>query len=306
MLNFKSISDLLAVFPNEQSIIKYLEKQKWGDKVISPYDPNSKVYFCPSNNQYKCKNTGKFFNVKTGTAFANTKLPLRKWFLTAYLFTSHKKGISSCQLAKYLNITQKSAWHLLDDLRDNIKQANFIKEMLKDFVEIDETFVGGKNKNRHWDKKIPQCQGRSWKDKVPVLGMIERNGRLIAQVVQNTQQNTIEPIIRESIKRGSNIYTDEWLAYKDLYKWFNHSIVNHRIKQYVNGEASTNSIEGFWSHLKRGIYGTYHWISRKHTQKYIDEFALRFNTRKRNEQEKFDLVLSALVGKSLSYRGLFF
>jgi len=299
MFNFKSISDLLTVFPNEQTIINYLEKHRWNGNVISPYDPNSKVYFCPSINRYKCKNTGKFFNVKTGTAFANTKLKLRDWFLAAYLFTSHKKGISSCQLAKNLNITQKSAWNLLDDLRSNLKQSNFIKDMLKDFVEIDETFIGGKNKNRHWNKKVPNSQGRSWKDKVPVLGMLERDGNLVAQVVQNTKQETIEPIIKANVKQGSNVFTDEWHAYKDLSKWLNHQIVNHSIKQYVNKNASTNSIEGFWSHLKRGI-NTYHWISKKHTQKYVDEFAFRFNTRKHSEQERFDLVISSVISKGLT------
>ena len=251
MSKFKSISGLLTVFPTEQAIIDYLEKQRWNGNVISPYDPNSKVYFCPSINQYKCKNTGKFFNVKTGTTFANTKLKLRDWFIATYLFTSRKKGISSCQLARNLNITQKSAWYLLDDLRDNIKQSNFVKVMLKDFVEIDETFIGGKNKNRHWNKKVPNSQGRSWKDKKPVLGMLERNGKLIAQVVQNTQQNTIEPIIKANVKQGSNVFTDEWFAYQDLSKWFSHQIVNHSIKQYVNKNASTNAIENAWSHLKR-------------------------------------------------------
>lgn len=303
MFNFKSISELLATFPNEQTIIKYLEKHRWNGNVISPYDPTSKVYFCPSINRYKCKNTGRFFNVKTGTAFANTKLKLRDWFIAAYLFTSHKKGVSSCQLKKYLGITQKSAYYLLDDLRSNLKQSNFIKDMLKDFVEIDETFIGGKNKNRHWDKKVPNSQGRSWKDKIPVLGILERGGKLVAQVVQNTKQETIEPIIKANIKQNSNVFTDEWHAYKDLYKNFNHQIVNHSIKQYVNKNASTNSIEGFWSHLKRGI-NTYHWISKKHAQKYVDEFVLRFNTRKCSEQERFEFMLSSMVGKSLSYSQL--
>jgi transposase-like protein len=129
-------------------------------------------------------------------------------------------------------------------------------------VEIDETFIGGKNKNRHKDKKVPHSQGRSWKDKVPVLGILQRDGNLITQVIPNTRQNIIEPIIRNNVKQNSNVYTDEWFAYQDLGKWFNHQIVNHRIKQYVNGKASTNSIEGFWSHLKRGINGIYHQVSK--------------------------------------------
>ena len=171
-------------------------------------------------------------------------------------------------------------------------------------MEIDETFIGGKNKNRHQNKKVPRSQGRSWKDKVPVLGMLERGGNLITQVVQNTQQNTIEPIVNENIKKGSNVFTDEWHAYKDLNKQFNHQVVNHSAKEYVNKKAHTNSIENFWSHLKRGIYGTYHWISKKHLSKYVDEFTLRYNTRKYEERERFNLVLASVVGQRLTYQQL--
>jgi transposase-like protein len=176
--------------------------------------------------------------------------------------------------------------------------------MLKNNVEIDETFIGGKNKNRHWDKKIPHSQGRSWKDKVPVLGMLERGGNLITQVVSNTQQRTIEPIIEANINQGSNVFTDEWYAYRDLYKRFNHQIVNHSAKEYVNKMAHTNSIENVWSHFKRGIYGTYHWVSKKHLHSYVDEFTLRFNTRKHEERERFDLVLASVVGQRLTYQQL--
>jgi len=176
--------------------------------------------------------------------------------------------------------------------------------MLKEVVEIDETFIGGKNKNRHWNKKVPNSQGRSWKDKTPVLGMLERDGNLITKVVPNTQKDTLEPIISVNIKKGSEVYTDEWHAYRDLDQQFNHQIVNHSISQYVNKNVSTNSIECFWSHLKRGINGTYHWISKKHTQKYTDEFTLRFNTREYNEKNRFDLVLLSSVSKRLTYREL--
>lgn len=298
-----SIYDLLAVFPTEQTIIDFLEKQRWNGKPVSPYDPTSKVYKC-ANNWYKCKNTKKFFNVKTGTVFSRSKIPLKKWFIAMYLFASHKKGISSVQLAKDIGISQKSAWYLLDDLRDGLEQSNFIKELLKGLVEIDETFIGGKNSNRHKNKKVPHSQGRSWKDKVPVLGMLERNRTLIAQVVPNTQQSIIEPIIKSYVKKGANIHTDEWLAYQNLHQWFNHQIVNHRRKQYVNGEATTNRIENVWSHLKRTIYGTYHWVSKKHLQKYVDEFTFRYNTRKNSIKERFDLLLSSATDKNLTYKEL--
>ena len=176
--------------------------------------------------------------------------------------------------------------------------------MFKGFVEVDETYLGGSNSNRHWNKKVPNSQGRSWKDKTPTIVIIKRSGNVIDQVVPNVKQDTLEPIIRANVKEGSNVYTDEWLAYNGLGKWYNHQIVNHRIKQYVNGKASTNSAENFNSHLKRGIYGTYHWVSKKHLPKYLDEFTMRFNTRKYTEQDRFDLLLSSTAGKRLTYREL--
>jgi len=220
-----------------------------------------------------------------------------------YKIVINRKGISSHQLAKDTDITQKSAWFVLQRLRYSF-QSPIFETMLDGVIEIDETFVGGKNKNRHWDKKVPNSQGRSWKDKVPVLGIIKRNGNLITQVINNTQQQTIEPIIKAKVKDGSNVYTDEWFAYKDLYKWFDHQIVNHRIKQYVNGKVSVNSIESSWACLKRSIYGIYHQVSKEHLPKYVDEFTFRFNTQKNKTQETFNLALLSAVGKSLSYREL--
>ncbi len=302
-LDTKSLFSLLSSSPTEQDCIDYLERIVWGGKPpISPFDPTSKVYKC-ANNQYRCKNTGKYFNVRSTTIFRNSNISLRKWFVALYLLSSQKKGISSCQLAKFLKITQKSVWFMLHRLRRAFKSPIF-KDMLKGFVEIDETYVGGKNKNRHWNKKVPNSQGRSWKDKTPILVIIQRGGDVITQVVPNAKQETLEPIVRKYVEGGSNVYTDEWLAYNGLYKSYNHQIVNHRIKQYVNGNASTNTAENFNSHLKRGISGIYHQISKKHSQSYANEFAFRYNTRKHEEQERFDLALLSGVGKSLTYREL--
>lgn len=305
VLKLESLFDFLKSNPSEQDCIDYFEERRWKGNVISPFDPTSKVYKCKSRkNWYKCKNTNKYFTVKTGTIFRNSNLSLQKWFLALYLLSTYKKGISSCQLAKEIKTTQPTAWFVLHRLRDTFDLPEF-KTMLENSVEIDETFIGGKNKNRHWNKKIPHSQGRSWKDKTPLWGGIDREtGRLICQVVPNTQQETLEPIVRANVKEGSAVYTDEWFAYKDLGKWYEHQIVNHRIKQYVNGGASTNSIEGFWSHFKRGINGIYHWISKKYIQNYANEFTFRYNTRKYGEQERFDLVLSSAVGKCLTYQQL--
>lgn len=299
---FKSVFDLIKAFPTEQSCIDHLEKLQWNGNVVSPFDPSSKVYKC-AGNKYKCKNTGKYFNVRTNTVFDNTKIPLQKWFMALYVFSSHKKGISSHQLAKDISVTQKSAWFMLHRLRYAFDHPNF-KAVLSEHVEIDETFVGGKNKNRHKSKKVENSQGRSHKDKTPVLGMIQRDGNLITKVVPDTAQVTILPIIKENILPGTFVYTDEWQAYNNLNKHYNHSRVNHGAKEYVNQMAHTNGIENFWSHLKRGIDGIYHWVSRGHLQAYVDEFTLRFNTRKFDTQSRFDLILVGIAGKRLKYQDL--
>lgn len=211
-------------------------------------------------------------------------------------------GNSSYNLKKSIGVSQRTAWYMLDRLltaNDFFLLKNLIK--LKGVCEIDETYTGGKNKNRHWDKKVPHSQGRGWKDKVPALVMIEKGGDAIARVVPNVKQQTLELIIRNNIEEGSTVNTDEWLVYEDLWKWYNHQIVNHGKKQYANGETSVNSAENYNSHFKRSIYGTYIHMSKKNTQKHVSEFTTRYNLRKyKNEQEKFNLVLTSIVkGKAI-------
>jgi len=301
LFQFENLSELLDFFSSEQKCIDYLEKILWNNKPVSPFDPTSKVWKC-SNNQYTCKNTGKRFNIKKGTIFENSKISLRNWFVSLFLLYSNKKGISSLQLPKYFKTTQKTAWFILHRLRD-VCDTPLFKKMFGGDVEIDETYVGGSNTNRHWDKKVLHSQGRSGKDKTPMLVIMERKGNVIVEKVPNVEQKTLEPIIRTYVEDGSTVYTDEWKAYNGLKKWYNHGIVIHRKKQYVNGNASTNSAENFNSHLKRTIY-TYHWISKKHSQRYVNEVAFRYNTRKWSEKNRFDLVLSLTEGKRLTYQQL--
>ncbi|WP_165027242.1 IS1595 family transposase [Dysgonomonas sp. ZJ279] len=297
--DFKSIFELLEMFPDEQSCIDYLEEKRWGGDVVSPFDDSSRVYKC-KNNRYRCKNTGKYFNVRTNTLFDNTKVGLRKWFLAIYLVTSHKKGISSCQLAKDLRVTQKTAWFILQRIRTCFEIEEDIE--LDGVVEIDETFVGGKNKNRHWNKKVPKSQGRSFKDKTPVFGMLQRNGIVIARVVPDTSVKSLLPHILKHIRKGSTIYTDEW-NYGNLSEKYNHDYIHHGARIYAQGEVYTNTLEGFWSIFKRGIMGIYHITSRKHLQKYVNEFVFRYNTRKISEKGRFDLLLQN-TERRLKYKDL--
>ena len=248
---------------------------RWNGNVISPFDSTSKVYKC-AKNKYKCKNTGKYFNVKTKTIFEDTKIKLLKWFMALYVFSSHKKGISSHQLAKDIGVTQKTAWFMLHRLRYAFDHPNF-KKMLENEVEVDETYLGGDNKNKHTGKKVKGTQGRSTKDKSAIFGMIERGGNVIAKQVDDVSTDTLQNLIYDNVKTNSTISTDEWKSYIGLNLNYKHLTVNHGAKEYVNMMAHTNNIECFWSHLKRGVDGIYHWVSKKHLQSYIDEFSLRFN-----------------------------
>lgn len=298
--NFKSILDLIKAFPDEQTCINHLETLRWNGNVVSPFDETSKVYKC-KDNKYRCKNTGKYFNVKTNTIFDNTKLGLQKWFLAIYIVTSHKKGISSLQLGRDLDITQKSAWFMLQRIRKCFGIEN--ENELDNEVEADETYIGGKNKNRHSYKKVENSQGRSSKDKTSVVGMVEREGKLNAKAVENVKHETLSREIINNVKESAKLYTDEWLGYKGLERIYDHSIVKHNQSQYVVGRIHTNTIEGFWSLLKRGIVGIYHFTSKKHLQKYVDEFVFRYNTRNHSTENRFNLLLSNLENR-LTYKTL--
>lgn len=294
--DFNSIIDLIKAFPTQQSCIDHLEQLRWNGNVVSPFDSESKVYNC-KGNKYKCKNTGKYFNVKTNTIFDNTKIELQKWFLGIWLVTSHKKGISSLQLGRDLNITQKSAWFMLSRIRQCFGIDN--DTQLDNEVEADETFVGGKNKNRHANKKI---KGSS-DDKAPVLGMVERNGKVIAKQIPNTTYETLSIEILKSVKETAKLYTDEYTSYKRLKRVYDHQVVKHSQYQYVQGRVHTNTIEGFWSLLKRGIVGIYHFTSKKHLQLYVDEFVFRYNSRTSSEAMRFNLFLQNIENR-ITYKDL--
>lgn len=300
MKSAKGILSFTDTFPNEESCIKYFENLRWKNGVVSPFDKTSKVYKC-KGNKYRCKNTGKYFDVKTGTVFANTKLPLRYWFYAMFLFLSHKRGVSSCQLSRDLGITQKTAWNMLNKIREYMSVLN--NGRLSGEVEIDETFVGGKNKNRHADKKVKACQGRSFKDKVPVFGILQRGGGIIAKVVDNTRAKTLAPYITKYVKENSIVYTDGW-DYGSLNMSYIQRSVDHGVGYYGTSfvtndgefiQISTNNIENAWSHLKRTIFGTYYHVSKKHMQKYVDEFVFRFNTKYHSDNQRFDLYLQHIA-----------
>lgn len=301
---FKNLIEATQYFSDKQTCIDYLTQLRWGGSVCCAHCGNGKVYELKgANKRYKCAECRKQFSATKGTIFENSPISLQKWFVAIYILTSHKKGISSCQLAKDISVTQKTAWFMLQRIRFALETSSFDVPVMDSVVECDETYIGGKNKNRHASKKVSKAQGRSTKDKAPVFGLVERNGRVIAMKVPDTQKDTIQPIIEAHVEAGTKVNTDEWMAYKGLDKRFSHSVVKHGEGIYVVGDSHTNTIEGFWSLLKRGILGIYHQISVKHLDRYIDEFEFRYNTKDNSEFERFNNMLS-LSNKRLPYSDL--
>jgi transposase-like protein len=306
--SFKSFAQMLEALPDDNSCREYLEQIRWEGTPVCIHCgvQSDKHYKLKTKGEfkglYKCNSCRERFTVKVGTMFEGSNISLRKWFIAIYIFSSHKKGISSHQLASDLGITQKSAWFMLQRIRYAFSVKS--EEKMQGVVQADETFVGGKNKNRHADKKVADSQGRSVKDKTPVFGILQTSGKVHTTVIPDTKAKTIKPIIENMVSNGSIMVTDEWHAYKTLSKEYAHIVVNHKEKEYVRDGFHTNGIENFWSLLKRGIYGIYHHTSPKHLHRYCDEFAFRFNSRKIESGERFDFSLRNTENRRLTYKQL--
>lgn len=301
-LKFNNLFDLLKVFSTEEKCVEFLRQTKWANGEFCPYCGCQKLYAFSNGKTFKCADCRKRFSIRVGTIFEDSKIPLQKWFMALYLLTAHKKGISSCQLAKDIGVTQKTAWFMLHRLR-HASQTKAFNAPLKNHVECDETYIGGKEKNKHKDKRTPNTQGRNTKTKTPVIGMVERGGSVRAMSVEDVKQNTMLRTIVENVLIGSNIHTDEFRSYNGIESFYNHKVVQHSAGQYVDGDCHTNTIEGFWSLLKRGIFGIYHHVSRKHIDKYLNEFTFRYNSRKTPDNLRFGMYFENCFGR-LTYKDL--
>ena len=295
-----SLITFFEQYPNEESAVKYFESLRWQDGIRCPYCGSVHISDCKGKAPmpHRCRDCRKFFSVRVGTILSDSKLPLQKWLLAIYILTNSKKGISSIQLSEYLNCTQKTAWFLAHRIREAWLSQS---DKFTGIVEVDETYIGGVEKNKHNSKKLHS--GRGSKGKTPVVGLKSRDGKVKAYAAEKTDKATLTSAIRNNVEKGSTVYTDQYKAYNGL-KEFKHKRVNHSADEYKRGQVHTNGIESFWATLKRGYYGIYHQWSDKHLQRYVDEFAARFNMRDKTVLERLRSVVINGINKHLSYKEL--
>jgi transposase-like protein len=300
-----SMYQLFEMLPTEESARAYLEGRLWRDGIACPYcKGQDRIHVC-GNGYYRCEACNRVrFTVRTGTIFERSHIPLQKWIYAMYALVTARKGISSLQLAKEIGVTQKSAWFMLQRLREAMSAPDSI-DKLRGIVELDECFIGGKEGNKHEGKKLRA--GRGSVGKTAVLGMRQRGGRTIAAPIEERSLQTITKAVHDNVEIGSQLYTDDHMLFGDLDGlFFRHDAVNHSAGQYAIGPASTNSIESVWAVLKRGIHGVYHQVSAKHLARYVNEFAFRLNEGdvKLHTLQRLDSFIDAVAGKRLTYKAV--
>lgn len=282
----------------------YMARIKWpAGKPICPKCGEARIAEIDDGKRLRCKDCRAKFSYKVGTIFEDSPLGLDKWFVAVWSIANCKNGISSHELGRALEVTQKTAWFMLHRIREAMKTGTFFK--LKGEVESDETFIGGEARNMHAGKREKKIRGRGTVSKTIVHGLLERSepSQVRASVVGSTDANTLLPEVRRNVEYGANVYTDGHTGYAELCLTHCHETVDH-IEKYVAGRVHTNGLENFWSLLKRGLKGTYVAVAPYHLKRYVDEQAFRFNKRLGSDATRFLEALSGVVGKRLTWREL--
>jgi transposase-like protein len=303
-----SLQEAVEYFSNPDNCREYVVARRWPNGVECPTCGCKDVVFLANQNRWQCRNkhSKRQFSLKTGTIYEDSPLGLDKWLVATWLVSNCKNGVSSCEVGRALHITQKTAWFMDHRIRFSLGMGPGNK--LSGQVEADETYIGGKARNMHADKRAEKITGTGGKDKAAVMGILERGPKSVGskvrvKVIDNAKKKTLQSEIRDHVLAGSAVFTDALKSYEGLDE-FQHEVVDHAV-EYVRGEVHTNGLENFWSLLKRGIHGTYVSVEPFHLFRYLDEQAFRYNNRKGlNDGERFDIAVRRIFGKRLTWNQL--
>ncbi len=295
-----TLQEAVLYFASADNCREYLVARRWADGVTCPRCGSQKVLFQPKYNRWQCgsKHDLRQFTAKTGTIFEDSPLGLDKWLMAMWMVVNCKNGVSSYEIAKAVGVTQKSAWFMDHRIREALGMA--ARHKLCGEVEADETFIGGKARNMHVSKRKRRITGTGTKDKVAVMGVLQRGSEVRTTVVANRKKSALQGEVRKHVEAGSALYTDALLSYNGLAGDYAHQVVDHAV-QYVDDRIHTKGLENFWSILKRCISGTYVSVERFHLFRYLDEQTFRYNNRKLTDGERFDLAARQIVGKRLTF-----
>lgn len=288
-------------FPDEEAARKYFETNRWGDEPNCGHCGSTDVVECKDHKPmpYRCRDCRKHFSIRTGTVLAESRLPLQKWLMAIFMMTSARKGIPSTQMARELGITQKSAWFLAQRIRETWFKIS--EDDMGPDLQVDETYIGGKEKNKHSAKRAKHYSRDS---KTAVIGILEENGDVRAEPISGTGAHILQGFVRANAVEGATVVTDAHRSYRGLNDAYTHKVVNHSIGEYVREKAHTNGIESFWALLKRGHYGVYHMMSAKHLHRYVNEFAFRHNTAQVGTMGFINMTIGQMANKRLTYKEL--
>ena len=293
----------IIYFADADRCFEYALNLRFPNGVVScPRCGSEKHSFVKTRRLWHCKGCKKQFTLKVGTIFEDSPLGLDKWMCAFWIICNSKNGVSSCETARTLGITQKSAWFMLHRIR--VTMHDDAPGMLSGEVEADETFIGGKARNMHVAKRQRRITGTGTKDKTAVMGILERGGKVRTMVVPNRKKAALQAEVKKHVEAGSALYTDFLLSYEGLASQYAHQVVDHAV-EYVNGRIHINGLENFWSLLKRGIDGTYVSIEPFHLFRYLDEQSFRYNNRKNmDDQARFETAMRNVFGHPLTYSAL--
>jgi len=309
----KTLQQAILYFSDPDNCLSFLVARRWKDGVMCPRCGSKDVRFLATRRIWECKakHAKRQFSVKVNTIFEDSPISLDKWLVAVWMIANCKNGVSSYEVHRAIAVTQKSAWFMMHRIRLalDVGTAHKLGGGPENEVEVDETFVGGKLRNMHKDKKIIYNKRGGAFGKTVVMGLLDRGrGEVRAKVVPNIKRDTLQPEVHKEVKYGSTVYTDEAVAYDGLSYKYMHDVINH-MEKYVNGRVHTNGIENFWSLLKRGIGGTYVAVEPFHLFRYVDEQVFRYNNRATsdnpmNDADRFSLAVTNIVGKRVTYKEL--